>query len=199
MNFWRVGGKVKRKLNFVAGSWLVLLALMLSENKVASAQAETTLTVSPASGPPGTSVTAKGTGFPPNISLNIGIGPPNSEFGGSYAQMVADANGTFEITFRLERTPDNQNLLQPGRVIIAAHDQSYMFTALAEFRILPGGGAPSGDSSGAMPENMPSAGFGGVKSASGNPNLLILFTVTTVFSAAGLYLGRRKRNTAPNC
>jgi hypothetical protein len=174
MRFSRFYKKAGRKIKLAPGSSLVLLGLILVGGATALAQTEPALIVSPTSGPPGTTVTAKGTGFPPGAALNIGIGLPNSQFNGSYVRMVADANGAFEVTFRLERTLDGQNLLLPGRFILAAHDADYMYKGLAEFTILPGGGAPvGGDISGGLPGSMPSAGFGGAKSNSGSLNMLL--------------------------
>jgi LysM repeat protein len=57
---------------------------------------EPTVTISPTSGPSGTSVQVVASGFPSNSPVSVGLGPVNSEFG-DVAHGTTDANGSFTV------------------------------------------------------------------------------------------------------
>lgn len=150
-----------------------------------------TLTLDPTTGPSGTILLAKGRDFPPNQPLNIGIGPPNSEFAGSYAQATSAADGSFEVTFPLAKTPNGQPL-PPGLVIVAAHNQTYSFVALANFTVTPASIAAQGGMSGppTMPGSVPAAGVGGgtAQTATGGLPVSPLLILTLVLVASSILL-----------
>ena len=74
--------------------------------------------VEPRSGPPGTSVTVTGQGWPAGVTVDLttrsGLNP--------YASALTDANGAFSIQFRIERAPDGSDL-QVGRFDLIARSQ----------------------------------------------------------------------------
>lgn len=73
------------------------------------------LTLSPNAGTPGTEITVAGLGFPPNTTLDLGFGPPRSEYR-IFRSVTADAAGEFTVRV----TPPDW--AEPGRdyVFVAA-------------------------------------------------------------------------------
>ncbi len=65
---------------------------------------EPAVTISPTSGPSGTLVQVVASGFPPNTSVSVGVGPVNSEFSQA-AQGTTDANGAFVVQVPAEGAP----------------------------------------------------------------------------------------------
>jgi len=74
------------------------------------------VTISPASGPPGTEITLPGTNWPPGLPITITT--LNAEADSKpYATLNATDTGTFKTTFRLDKTPGGAELKQ-GRLDI---------------------------------------------------------------------------------
>ena len=65
---------------------------------------EPAVTISPTSGPSGTLVQVVVSGFLPNTSVSVGVGPVNSEFGQA-AQGRTDANGAFVVQVPADGAP----------------------------------------------------------------------------------------------
>lgn len=61
-----------------------------------SARGNPTIAISPTSGPAGTLVEARASGFPSHASISVGLGPQNSEFS-EVARGTTDGNGQFIV------------------------------------------------------------------------------------------------------
>jgi hypothetical protein len=76
-----------------------------------------TAAVSPKSGPPGTEVTASGSGWPPGIEVTItGIAQGQTP----YTTVITDRSGAFRASFFLEKKPDGSALETGAMEIIAS-------------------------------------------------------------------------------
>jgi len=73
-----------------------------------------TAIVEPRSGPPGDFVTVSGAAWPPGVLIDVtGILPAGTK-ADPYATTTTDQSGAFSVRFRLEKTPDGEDL-QVGR------------------------------------------------------------------------------------
>jgi hypothetical protein len=79
----------------------------------------------PRSGPPGTSVTVTGSGWPAGVTVDLISRTPSAP---PYASALTDGNGSFSVQFRIEKAPDGSDL-QVGRFDLIAR------SAGAEVRI----------------------------------------------------------------
>ncbi len=68
----------------------------------------------PRSGPQGTEVTVSGAGWPPGVSIDVTARQPATASADPYATTATDQSGAFTVRFRLETTP-NGNDLEVGR------------------------------------------------------------------------------------
>jgi hypothetical protein len=73
-----------------------------------------TATVDPRSGPPGGFVTVSGASWPPGELIDVTGTLPVGVDAKPYATTTTDQSGAFSVQFRLEKTPDGQDL-QVGR------------------------------------------------------------------------------------
>lgn len=73
-----------------------------------------TATVDPRSGPPGGFVTVSGASWPPGVLIDVTGALPAGVEADPYATTTTDQSGSFSVRFRLEKTPDGQDL-QVGR------------------------------------------------------------------------------------
>lgn len=79
--------------------------------------------VEPRSGPPGTSVTVRGSGWVPAERIDVtGMLAPGSE-AAPYDSVTADEAGRFTVRFRLEETPEGADL-RTGRFDLIARSAS---------------------------------------------------------------------------
>jgi hypothetical protein len=79
--------------------------------------------VEPRSGPPGSEVTVTGSGWPSGVQVDLtGVVPAGSK-ATPYATVLTDGSGAFVAHFRLEKTPDG-NELQVGRFDLIARSAS---------------------------------------------------------------------------
>jgi hypothetical protein len=114
-----------KKLTLLLIAPFIAAALMgcSSDKSVPQVQATTAPTslpsiyaaqITPPSGPPGTEVTITGTNWPPNLPITITTlnADANSK---PYATVNATLDGTFKATFRLDKTPNGDDLKQ-GRL-----------------------------------------------------------------------------------
>jgi len=78
-----------------------------------------TALVEPRSGPPGSEITVTGSGWPSGILVDLTGTVPAGVQAPPYATVVTDGAGAFVAHFRLEKTPDG-NELQVGRFDLIA-------------------------------------------------------------------------------
>ena len=73
-----------------------------------------TASVEPRSGPPGSEITVSGASWPPGVLIDVtGILPAGIR-ADPFATTTTDQSGSFRVSFRLEKTPDG-NDLEVGR------------------------------------------------------------------------------------
>jgi hypothetical protein len=179
----------------VAG-FLVLLALLALVVVPASAEAAPALTVSPASGPPGTSFVVTGTGFAPGSTVLFGaVDQATEPVAAELLQIAAD--GSFRTVidstgFALGEytvvvgTSDASTLLANGTFTVTAGGAGGGGAA--------GGGAASGGTGG--PTTMPRSGGGGMTPDAGMARLLPAGLTIVAFAAFGAFAAvaaRRRR------
>lgn len=66
--------------------------------------------VEPDSGPPGTEVTVRGSGWEPGVLIDVTGELSPGASAAPYETVVSNADGTFSASFRLEKTPDGTDL-----------------------------------------------------------------------------------------
>ena len=101
--------------------------------------------VEPSSGPPGTEITVRGSGWEPGALIDVtGELAPGSS-AAPYETVVSNADGTFSASFRLERTPDGVDL-STGRYNLIARSVSTQVSIpfLVETRRPVGSTGPTG-------------------------------------------------------
>ena len=75
--------------------------------------------IAPETGPPGTEVVVSGVGWGPGLPVSITA--DNAEAGSKpYAELQSQADGTFTVKFRLEKTPGGAELKQGRLNLIVA-------------------------------------------------------------------------------
>jgi hypothetical protein len=93
--------------------------------------------VEPRHGPPGIQITVSGSGWPANVALQVtgfsGRRPdPAAE---PYESTMTNADGTFSVTFRLEKKPDGSDLETGGfTLVVQTAEQSAEVPFLIESR-----------------------------------------------------------------
>ncbi len=178
----------------VAG-FLLLLALLVVP---ATAEAAPAITVSPASGPPGTSFVVTGTGFTPGSTVLFGaVDQATEPVVAELLQIVAD--GTFRTAidstgFALGEytvvvgTSDASTLLANGVFTVTASGAGGGGAA-------GGGAASSGTGGGGTggPTTMPRSGGGGMTLDAGPARLLPAGLAIVAFATFGAVAARRRR------
>lgn len=103
------------------------------------------ITVEPDSGPPGTEVTVRGTGWEPGVLIDVTGELPRGTTADPFESVVSNADGTFTARFRLETAPDG-SALSTGRYTLIARSPSNQATVpfLVETRRPVGSSGPSG-------------------------------------------------------
>lgn len=88
----------------------------------------------------GDQVLVTGQDFTPFVSISMSMGSVNGGAGGNYGNAMADANGRFSLVVTPARYPDGSPL-QPGTIVLVAHDPSWHQQASIHLQIVDG--APS--------------------------------------------------------
>ena len=73
-----------------------------------------TASVEPRSGPPGSEITVSGASWPPGVLIDVTGLLPAGIRADPFATTTTDQSGSFRVSFRLEKTPDG-NDLEVGR------------------------------------------------------------------------------------
>ncbi len=174
----------------IAG-FLVLLALLALLADPVSAEAAPAITVSPASGPPGTSFVVTGTGFTPGSTVLFGAVDQATEPVAAELLQVA-ADGTFQ-------TAIDSTGFAPGQytVVVGTSDASALLASGA-FTVTAGGARGGGAGGGATgdPTTMPRSGGGGMTPDVGPARLLpagLTIVALAAFAALGVVAARRHR------
>src|SRR4051794_20114551 len=104
-----------------------------------------TASVDPKSGPAGTQVTVKGTGFPANADVLI-IGDVSGPAGDPYAHITAGSDGSFSTSFVLSKLPSGADLKVGPYGLIARVGSTNVPMAFQVERLnaVPGGNIPGG-------------------------------------------------------
>ena len=151
---------------------------VIAENQVAPA-----ITVSPASGPPGTSFVVTGTGFTPGSSVLFGAVDEATEPVAAELLQVA-ADGTFQ-------TAIDSTGFAPGQytVVVGTSDASALLASGA-FTVTAGGAGGGGTGG---PTTMPRSGSGGMMPDAGPARLLPAGLAIVACAVLGAVAARRRR------
>jgi Sporulation and spore germination len=84
---------------------------------------------------PGQIVTVYGRGFRPGAAVVISMGGGNAGSSGNYGTATADRSGRFAVDMMLLCYP-NGSLLQPGAVVLVAHDALYAEKATIRLQVV---------------------------------------------------------------
>jgi hypothetical protein len=101
--------------------------------------------VEPKSGPPGTEVTVRGTGWEPGVLIDLTGELAPGATADPYETVLTGQDGSFSASFRLEKTPDG-TALTTGRYNLIARTTSSQVTIpfLVETRRPVGASGPQG-------------------------------------------------------
>jgi hypothetical protein len=101
--------------------------------------------IEPNSGPPGTEVTVRGSGWEPGVLIDVTGDLPAGSSAAPYETVVSNADGSFTASFRLENTPDG-SALSTGRYNLIARSTGGQVAIpfLVETRRPVGNSGPSG-------------------------------------------------------
>jgi hypothetical protein len=101
--------------------------------------------VEPDSGPPGTEVTVRGSGWEPGVLIDVTGELPAGSSAAPYETVVSNADGSFTASFRLENTPDG-SALSTGRYNLIARSPASEISIpfIVETRRPIGGSGPQG-------------------------------------------------------
>jgi hypothetical protein len=89
----------------------------------ASASSGPTASVEPHSAAPGEFITVSGTQWPPGVLIDVTGLLPAGVKADPYATTTTDQSGAFQVRFRLEKTPDGQDL-EVGRFDIIVRSKA---------------------------------------------------------------------------
>jgi len=82
-----------------------------------------TASVEPRSGPPGSEITVSGVGWPPGVLIDVTGALPAGVRANPFATTTTDQSGSFSVSFRLEMTPDGDDL-EVGRYNLVVRSAS---------------------------------------------------------------------------
>ena len=163
----------------IAG-FLALLALLVVP---ASAVAAPAITVSPASGPPGTSFVVTGTGFTPGSTVLFGAVDQATEPVAAELLQVA-ADGTFQTAI------DSTGFALGEYTVVVGTSDGSTLLASGTFTVTAGGTGGGGTGG---PATMPRSGGGGMTPDAGPARLLPAGLAIVAFAAFGAVAARRRR------
>ena len=104
-----------------------------------------TASVEPRSGPPGSEITVSGASWSPGITIDVTGRLSAGVSADPFATTTTDQDGNFSVTFRLEKTPDGNDLDVGGYTLIVRHENTQVGVPfLVETRRPVQDGGPSG-------------------------------------------------------